>query len=249
VISGSADNCKGRRSGKSITVKLYGGALQSVSLAALLSGANAAAIKSISGVWEVVQFQSVEEISAQTWKLTGLLRGQRGTNDAMLAGMAVGAPFVVIDSSVVELPFTGSFSASRSLRVGPLNKSVTDTSWQNVSTGTLTRSVAPLTPEQLRVKTIATGQLFQWMRSGRLNADDWDMAEIPLSEISEAYFVRIVNGVGATVRTATLSTPEFTYLASQRLGDLGASNAPFKFIVKQTGHLPEIGLEAELQIV
>jgi GTA TIM-barrel-like domain/Putative phage tail protein len=248
IVVAAADNCKGRRSGKSLTVRLYGGALQSVSMAALLSGANIAAIKSTSGAWEIVQFQTAEEISAQTWKLTGLLRGQRGTQDAMLAGMAVGAPFIILDGAVTELSFAGSFSAARSLRVGPAGKSVIDASWQTVSTGTLTRSVSPLAPEQLRVKTIGTGQTFQWIRCGRSNADDWDLTEIPLGETSESYTIRIVNGLNVTVRTATPATPEFTYLTSQRLADLGAANAPFKFRVKQNSALPGLGLEAELQI-
>jgi hypothetical protein len=249
IISGSSDACKGRRSGKALTVKLYGGALQSVSMNALLSGANSAAVRSISGVWEVLQYQTVEEIAAQTWKLTGLMRGQRGTQDALLSGIAAGAPFVVLDGAVIELSFNGSFAGDRGLRIGPSNKSVIDASWQTLSTGALTRSITPLAPEQLRVKPIASGQLFQWVRCGRINADDWDMAEIPLGETSEAYTIRIVNGGGTTVRSATLSTPEFTYLASQRLSDLGSASATFKFRVKQNGAMPGLGLETELQIV
>ena len=248
IISGSSDVCTNRRSGKSLTVKLYGGALQSVSFDSLLSGANMAAIRSISGVWEVIQFQAVEEIALQTWKLTGLLRGQRGTQDAMQSGIAIGTPFVVLDAAVMELTFGGSFAAEHLLRIGPANKSVTDGSWQNVSTGALTRNIEPLAPEQLRVKTTIHGQIFQWVRSGRINAEDWDVVEIPLGESSESYTIRILNGLNVTVKTATMPIPEFNYPASQRLSDLGAVNASFKFRVKQNGVLPQLGLEAELQI-
>jgi hypothetical protein len=162
---------------------------------------------------------------------------------------APGAPFVVLDGSVVELTFDGSFAGERSLRIGPAGKSVIDTSWQTVSVGALGRSVTPLAPEQLRVKQSAVGYVFQWVRCGRFNADDWDMAEIPLGEASEAYTIRIVNSLGTTVRTAVLSVPEFTYLNTQRLSDLGSLSASFKFTVKQNGAMPGLGLEAEKQIV
>ncbi len=248
VVSGSTDTCRDRRSGKAVIVKLYGGALQSVSLNALLAGANNAAVRSNSGAWEVLQFQTAEEIAAQTWKLTGLLRGQRGTQDAMMSGMAVGAPFVVLDGSIVEVPFSGSFSAERLLRVGPANRVLTDAAWQNLTVGSLARSVTSLAPEQLRVKLVSSGQLFQWVRCGRINADDWDLADIPLGEATESYTIRIVNGVGTTVRSVVVTLPEFIYQANQRLNDLGSSNAGFRFVVKQNGAFPGLGLETDLQI-
>jgi hypothetical protein len=101
----------------------------------------------------------------------------------------------------------------------------------------------------LRVKQVLTGQLFQWVRCGRMNADDWDLADIPLGEVIEGYTVRIVNANGATVRSAIVTSPEFLYLPSQRLSDLGSANASFRFLVKQNGAFPGLGLESELQIL
>jgi hypothetical protein len=249
LVSAGVDQCRGRRSAKPLTVKLFAGALQSISLSALLSGANTAVMRSTNGAWEVFQFQKAEEIAAQTWKLSGLLRGQRGTQDAMTAGVAAGASFVLLNSAVVEIPFSGSFLSNHEMRVGPAIRSVTDASWQSFSTGALTRSITPLAPEQLRVKRVSSGQIFQWMRCGRVNADDWDMADIPLDQVNEQYQIRIVNGLGATVRSATSTVPEFTYSTSQRTSDLGSATAGFRFKVKQIGTLPDLGLEAELQIL
>jgi hypothetical protein len=78
-----------------IEVDLAFGGLASVSRLALLNGANAAAIRSDSGVWEVVQFEHAEEIAAGRWRLSSLLRGQGGTDDAMRAGASSGADFVM----------------------------------------------------------------------------------------------------------------------------------------------------------
>jgi hypothetical protein len=147
------------------------------------------------------------------------------------------------------LTMSGSFSAERTLRIGPSRRMLTDGSWQSMSTGSLTRSISPLAPEQLRLKPVASGQLFQWVRCGRINADDWDMADIPLGETTESYTVRIVNSMGATVRTAIVTVPEFNYSASQRLNDLGSMTVGFKFVVKQNCALPGLGMESELQII
>ncbi len=248
VVSGGSDHVKGRRSGKTMTIKLYGGGLQSVSLNAFLSGANTAAVLSLSGVWEILQFQIAEEVSPKIWKLSGLLRGQKGTQDAMLAGHATAAPFVLLDHSIVSLTLNGSFSSGSTLRIGPASKTLTDASWQNVETGALTRSVTTLAPEQLRVTTNALGKVFQWIRCGRVNADDWELIEIPVGEANESYTATIVNNAGTIVRTEMLTTPEFTYLTTQRLADLGSTTAGFKFKVKQNGAYPDLALEAQLQV-
>lgn len=86
-----------------ILVDLLEGELASVSRAQMLNGANGAAIRSMSGAWEVFQFEQAQEITPDRWRLTGLLRGQLGTDDAMRAGAAVGADFVLLDDAVRPL--------------------------------------------------------------------------------------------------------------------------------------------------
>ena len=98
------------------------------------------------------------------------------------------------------------------------------------------------------MKSVASGLLFSWIRCGRINAEDWDAAEIPLGEGSEQYQIKILNGGGQTVRSTVSVIPEFTYLQSQRLADLGSISAPFAFKVRQQGALPQLGLEATLQV-
>ena len=73
-----------------VEVQLFDGELTSVSRVQMLNGANAAAIRSVTGAWEVIQFQTAEEIAPSLWQLNGLLRGQLGTGDAMEAGAAEG---------------------------------------------------------------------------------------------------------------------------------------------------------------
>lgn len=104
----------------SLSVELFDAAIASVSRPLLLNGANAAAVRSATGVWEVLQFEIADEIAPQTWRLSGLLRGQLGTTDAMAAGAPAGADFVILDDTVTPaglLP--GEVGLTLNWRVGP----------------------------------------------------------------------------------------------------------------------------------
>lgn len=79
-VSGRID-----RSAK-LKVELYGGAFSSVSRALLLNGANTVAVRVASGDWEILQFETAEEVAPDIWILETLLRGQLGTDDAMASG-------------------------------------------------------------------------------------------------------------------------------------------------------------------
>ncbi|MFP3802243.1 hypothetical protein, partial [Paraburkholderia sp. SIMBA_027] len=59
------------------------------------------------GSWEVLAFQQAEEIAAGRWRLSGLLRGLAGSEDAMGAGAEAGASIVVLDEAVVPLGLGG----------------------------------------------------------------------------------------------------------------------------------------------
>ncbi len=78
-----------------VRVHVAGGALSSVTRLQMLSGQNVAAIGVGNGRWEVIQFETAELVAADTYALSGLLRGQAGTEDGMGA-IAPGAPFVLL---------------------------------------------------------------------------------------------------------------------------------------------------------
>ncbi|PKP68103.1 MAG: hypothetical protein CVT83_06680, partial [Alphaproteobacteria bacterium HGW-Alphaproteobacteria-5] len=88
-------------SGERLEVRLYSGTLVSRPEADVLEGANALAIEHAPGAWEVVQFRDADLIGPQTWAVSRLLRGQRGTEGARAsAPLAAGARVVVLDPSV-----------------------------------------------------------------------------------------------------------------------------------------------------
>ena len=67
-----------------LEIEIYSGALLSVSEEDLFAGSNAFAIETSAGVWEIIQAQTVELIGSKRYRLTNLLRGQLGTESAML---------------------------------------------------------------------------------------------------------------------------------------------------------------------
>ena len=67
----------------------------------LLGIANGANRLCVAG--EVLQFLAAEEVSAGNWRLTGLLRGRGGTEDAALAGHPTGTSVTLLDDRLTAL--------------------------------------------------------------------------------------------------------------------------------------------------
>ncbi|MDN2583261.1 glycoside hydrolase/phage tail family protein [Aquibium sp. ELW1220] len=236
--------------GATIGVSLSGGALQSISALQQLNGGNAAAILSQSGAWEVVQFRTAEEIAPDIWRLGDLLRGQLGTEDAMLAGAAEGAPFVLLDGAV---PTAGLKPAEAGLtlnwRVGPAGADLeSDVFAVETATGGL-RAALPLAPVHLRATFETGGDLaVTWIRRGRIGADGWDADEIPLGEEAEAYLVEIRTPGGALKRSAETTAPAWTYDAAAIAADFGGGGSAVVSVRQRKRPGGTAGLPATLTV-
>ena len=62
--------------------------LVSISLLQCVAGGNIAAVRTPDGEWEVLQFLSAALVAPGIYELTGLLRGQAGSEHAMRAPLA-----------------------------------------------------------------------------------------------------------------------------------------------------------------
>jgi hypothetical protein len=228
-----------------ITVSLFDAEAASVSRLQFLNGANAAAIRSAIGVWEVVQFQSAEEIEPGVWRLSDLLRGQLGTSDAMAAGALAGADFVMLDDAVEPAGLRASEAGLLlNWRVGPPE---TDISSENFSAhmevGGL-RARLPLSPVHLRCRQNAGGAAISWVRRGRIDADDWGQSEIPLGEEREEYRIEIAAAGGPVVRTALSPQQNWQYASADIAADFGALPAEIDITVRQFSASAGFGLPA-----
>ena len=217
--------------GNALVVDLYSGTLESVTDITLLGGANALAIETAPGAWEIVQAGNAELIASGRYRLTRLLRGQRGTENAVVSVVPTGARVVVLDATLASLPIAeADLGLPWNWRVGPASRPVID---ETFAATTFTPEGAGLRPfsvahvEQPWQTARSLGDLtIRWMRRSRsLAADNWGAGDVPLAEDSEAYEVEIHDG-GTVIRTLTTSTTSAFYNAAQQTADWGALLGP-----------------------
>ncbi|RLP25311.1 glycoside hydrolase/phage tail family protein [Mesorhizobium sp. YM1C-6-2] len=218
-----------------LTIELYGGEFSSISRAQLLNGANSVAIRSTGGAWEVVQFETAEEIAPEIWRLGGLLRGQLGTDDATTAGAAAGAHLVVLDDAVQPAGLLASEAGLLlNWRVGPAGADLSGADFSDHSGIGGLRALLPLSPVHVRATKDGSGDVaLSWVRRGRIDADSWTASDIPLGEEREEYQVQIAHPGGALVRTATTLQPGFVYDSADIAADFGAPPDEIDVTVRQ----------------
>jgi len=201
-----------------LTVRLEGAPPTGRDRSAVLAGANAIAVRGAGGAWEVLQFLSAEPVSEDVWTLSGLLRGQAGSDPAMAALNPAGAAVVVLDEALVRADLA---STERGLpliwRAAPAGGPASGASMSQALETWRGLGARPWSPAHLRVRNVGGDKVVTWIRRARLAGDGWD-AEVPLSEEREVYRVEILDGE-TVVRAAETVTPTFTYTAVQRAAD------------------------------
>ncbi|MCX7298867.1 MAG: glycoside hydrolase TIM-barrel-like domain-containing protein [Rhodobacterales bacterium] len=214
-----------------LIVDLASGTLESVTDLSLFGGANALAVETALGTWEIVQAGVAELISSRRYRLTRLVRGQRGTEHAMGAPAPAGARVVVMDTGVIQLPIAeADLGIPWNWRIGPAARAVSDPSYAARSFTPEGKGLVPFAPvhvEQPWRSARVPGDLtLRWVRRSRaLVADAWEQVEVPLAEELERYDVQIRDG--ATVkRTLTATTTSVIYSAADQTVDWGAPLGP-----------------------
>lgn len=205
-----------------LIVKLTHGALASTDIVTLLGGANTAAIRNPGGAWQVIQFLNAVLIDARTYELSGLLRGQGGTDPAMQALVAAGAPFVLIDNAVARIPLGfGDLNLPLNWRYGPGNRGIGDASYDTVAHTYKGLGLRPLSPTRVTGSRASGDLTLRWLRRTRIGGDNWEAPDVPLGEDSERYEVDILDGA-LVKRTIASSAPLATYSAAQQTADFGS---------------------------
>ncbi|WP_319569022.1 baseplate multidomain protein megatron [Cohaesibacter marisflavi] len=207
----------------SVLVKLNKGDLSSVSDFGLLSGANAAAIRAQNDEWEIIQFVKAELVGGNIWKLSRLLRGQQGTEQAALSGAGIGARFVLLDEAVAPLKVdSGQLDKELPFRIVASGATLDDVKNLDLSIAITGRGLRPLSPVHLKIIRSQTydGLQFEWVRRDRLEADSWADSSIPLSETQERYTVVIRHPQTAqTLREEEVEDTQWVYSTSAQAAD------------------------------
>ncbi|WP_428548296.1 phage tail baseplate protein [Profundibacter sp.] len=225
--------------GSQLLIDLSSGMLTSVTDDELFAGANALAVESAPGIWEIVQAGTATLVATGRYSLTHLLRGQRGTADAMGNPTPAGARVVVLDAATVPLSIAeADLGLPWNWRVGPGNAAPSDAIMRALTFTPNGRGLKPFSPAQARMRREANGDLvLRWVRRDRaLAADSWVLTDVPMSEASESYDLEILSG-GTVKRTLTVATPTALYTAAMQTADFGGPVASLDVRITQIGAL------------
>ncbi len=184
--------------------------MQPASEAAVLAGANLALIGQ-----ELVQFAEAEMLAPRRFRLSGLLRGRRAT-EAAVVGHILGERFVLLDQAgllPVDLP---ADSIGRTVLVRAEGSGDAESGTAACRVGG--KAVLPLSPVHLRLWRIGDDIAANWVRRSRAGFGWSDFIDAPIAEANEAYRIEIWCD-GVRVRTAASALPGYLYLASDRVAD------------------------------
>lgn len=218
-----------------IEVELFGGTLASLPDIDVFSGGNAAAVKTSGGKWEVLQFASAELIGTRRYRLTRLLRGQCGTEQAMATGAATGADFVLLDRAVVPLPVRADqLGLPLRYRFGPARDDHAAPTFVEQTIAAEGEGLVPFAPVHVEAHREApSGDIaLAWMRRTRFGGVGLELVDVPLNEGREAYRLKILDG-GDLVRTIETLAPSYLYAAADQTVDFGGPATEFTLRLAQ----------------
>ena len=218
-----------------VTVVLTSGELSSATELAVLNGANEAAIGA-----EIVQFKNATLVAANTYTLSGLLRGRRGTEWAMSHGP--NERFVLLPVPRITLA-SSEFFANRKYKPVTSGATVASATAQDFTSYGV--SLKPYAPVLLGGGVDGSGNVtLNWTRRTRVGGAWAPFIDAPVSETSEAYKVQIWNAdYSSCARIIDAATTTATYTAAQQVTDFGAEQETIYFTVGQLGALG-IGTQA-----
>ncbi|MEM6621565.1 MAG: glycoside hydrolase/phage tail family protein [Pseudomonadota bacterium] len=199
------------------------GAVSSATRLSVLNGANRLALQLPGGGWEILQFLEAELVAADTYRLSNLLRGQRGS-EAFLKSIGPGTRIVVMDDALALLPVVpDELGVQRIWKIGPANRDISHESYVTLTDATNGVGLRPFAPAHLRARPKPDGIELTWIRQTRIGGDSLASVEVPLGEETEAYRVTIRQD-GNILRIQDTGSPQFLYTSAMQAADGAAGS-------------------------
>lgn len=232
-----------------LTVKLAYGTLSSVSENELLERAvNVLAVWNGDTAWEILQFATATLIGPNTWQLSGLLRGRRGTAHAIRDPVPAGNRVVLLDGALVQadVPLSDR-GIRRTWTYGPAALPSSDPTFKTRLTRLEAVALKPFAPVHVRDRRSLAGDLHvSWIRQARLNATWADGTDVPLGEERELYEIDILKDGSVVCTVSGLTSPSYTYAAADQTADFGGPQGVIALRVYQISGLVGRGIATEM---
>ncbi|GGB51042.1 hypothetical protein GCM10011316_23900 [Roseibium aquae] len=237
--------------GNAVRVELFSGHLESRPSHQVFDGRNALAVRSRTGGFEILQFQTAELTGPRQYRLTGLLRGQRGTEPEAEAGSDAGAEAVHLDPTPPpQIPVTADQRGLEyAYKLVPQGLALDDPASLAFTHAASGRGALPFAPVHVRGRKQTDGILIRWVRQTRVGGDSWAGVEVALGEEAEAYEVDILAPDAVMVlRTIHAQVPQVLYPTASMMTDFGQVPDVLNVTVFQMSATAGRGLPRKVQI-
>ena len=188
-----------------LEVSIAVGDLSTVTAAQMLNNMNAAVVGD-----EILQFRTATLLSPGLYRLTGFLRGRRGTEQHMGTHVA-DERFVLLTTAALQRPafpldLLNIEQNYKAVSEGGALADVEAQAFTNTGAG-----LKPLSPVHLDVVALpsSAGYSVRWVRRTRIGGVWVDGSDAPVGETSERYRVRVLFGT-AVEETQTVTTNSAT---------------------------------------
>lgn len=213
-----------------VTVVMENGSLSSVTRDRLFSSTDNTAIIGD----EPVRFRDAVLVAADTYEVSGFLRGQLGAEEFM-TGHLTGERFILLEYGTMlsvqqSLVFRNSVQYFKPVSIGGNVDATVATQFINTE-----RRLLPLAPVGLGAGKAGNGDcVLHWVRRSRYSSGWIDGSDAPLGETSEVYEVDILDDSDNVLRTLTVTnSQQVAYTNAQQQEDFGSERAHLEFIVYQ----------------
>lgn len=217
---------------RALVVDMLSGELESITRDQMLLGANYAAYGAY-GRWEIIRFQNAVLQADGSYRLSGFVRGDRGTE--WTTGLHQSGDYLVLladpDNIFIDMAIgsIGAPSLYRGVTQGASIDSADDTAF--TYQGVNLECLSPVYAKGARDGSSNFNGSFT--RRSRLSSTWWTNGVVaPIGETSEAYEIDVMSG--ATVkRTISVTSPAWTYSAADQATDFGSAQSSITFRIYQ----------------
>jgi hypothetical protein len=225
-----AARCEIFDEGNSVDVLMKSGELSSYTRAQIFAGIAPGYLLGN----EVFYARSATLVGTDTYRLTGLLRGRKGTRSYMGAHTA-GERFMVLNSKLRAIP-QALGDSGLALRYKPVTIGASQQRTAARDFTNTNRRLRPLAPVNVRAGLDSSGEItFSWRRCTRYAAPWRDAVDVPLGENVERYEVDVLDG-DTVVRTLPATSESVAYTVADQTADFGAAVVQLSFNVYQLSY-------------